>query len=264
MKSGFTAAAALALALAATTASAGVVISEQMVVNNQGSVQKTEQTVMVQGHKQKVINGDEEQLITDLDAGSIYVITPKTRQFFQLTIPPVGLVAMKMALEGSGIALKITGATSNVAGYACQDYAGSLVLVHHDISVSKCVASGAPGAKEFVAFQQALADKLRPAHLVPKGKVPDGIPVSSTITRKVALFKPPPGFPPAQAAKMNEGLAKFKPTIISTTVTKIEVKDLPADTFVVPAGYTKQEAPKMPTFMSGKPPAAAPAAPAAH
>ena len=81
MKSGFTAAAALALALAATTASAGVVISEQVVVNNQGSVQKTEQTVMVQGHKQIVINGDEEQLITDLDAGSIYLITPKTRQF---------------------------------------------------------------------------------------------------------------------------------------------------------------------------------------
>jgi hypothetical protein len=47
--------------------------------------------------------------------------------------------------------------------------------------------------------------------------------------------------PADQAAKLNEMLAKRPPMTTSTTVTKITAQELPADTFVVPAGYQKQE-----------------------
>jgi hypothetical protein len=133
------------------------------------------------------------------------------------------------------------------------------------------VASDAPGAKEFVEFQKAMADKLKRTPLKHKGDIPDGIPVSSTAAITVTLAGVPRGMAPEQAAKLKAQLEKLKPTTSSTTVSKIEVKDLPADTFVVPAGYKTPEG-RLPTHLvtPGSPPvspgsstkAAAPAAPA--
>jgi hypothetical protein len=273
MKSGFTAATALVVALAAGTASAGVVISQEIV--NQTGAQKTDQTVMVQGHKQKVITGDNEEMITDLDAGAIYLIQPKTKRFFQGKFPPAGAFAMRMIWGGSSIELKKTGATHEVAGYACNDYTGSAAFAHHVLSVTKCVAIGAPGAREFVEFQKAMADKLKGTALVAKSEIPDGIPVSSSLTTAQAPWTPPRVIPPAQARKLQEAMAKYKPITNQTTVSKIEVKDIPAEAFVPPAGYTKGLSPdvlprlqvmqmKHPGSPAAAPtPAAAPAAPAA-
>jgi hypothetical protein len=278
MKSGFTAATALLVAIAATSASAGVVISQEIV--NQTGARKTNQTVMVQGHKQKVITGDDEEVITDLDAGTIYLIQPKIKRAFPGKFPPTGAFAMRMVLGGSSVELKKTGATHEVAGYACNDYTGSAAFAHHVLSVTKCVAGGAPGAKEFVEFQKALADKLKLTRLVAKSEVPDGIPVSSSFTTTQAPWTPPRAFPPGTAKKLQQAMAKYKPITNQTTVSKIEVKDIPAEAFAVPAGYTKGQSPDviprlqvrpgpgMPPLTKGiapgSPPApAAPAAPAA-
>jgi hypothetical protein len=271
MKSTVAATTALALALAATTASAGVVISQKLV--NQTGAHKTNQTVMVQGHKQKIITGDQE-IVTDLDAGMMYFIRPKTKQFFEAKFPPTGMLAMKMIWEGSTVELKKTDSTRKVAGYACQDYTGSASISRHNLDVTKCVASDAPGAKEFVEFQKAMAQKLEGTTAAPKGEIPDGIPVSSTTTSAPLPFTPPRGFPPEQAARLNAAIAKYKPATSHITVSKIEVKDIPADTFVVSAGYTKGEAQEQlpPQLMSiprrhpatpGTAPAA-PTAPAPH
>ena len=239
MKFTVAAATALALAMAATTASAGVVISQEMV--NQTGAQKTDQTVMVQGHKQKVITGDDEEIITDLDAGAIYVIIPKTKQFFQGKFPPTGPFAMKIIWGGSTVELKKSGGTDKVAGYACNDYTGSASFARHVLTVTKCVASDAPGAKEYVEFQKAMAAKLKGTRLMATGEIPDGIPVSSSLTTAQAPWTPPPRLPPEHVKKLQEAMAKYKPVTVNTTVSKIEVKDLPAETFAVPAGYTKGE-----------------------
>jgi hypothetical protein len=71
-----------------------------------------------------------------------------------------------------------------------------------------------------------------------------------------------------------EAMAKGnKPVTFNTTVSKIEVKDLPAETFAVPAGYTKGETQPITPHLLKKPgqspaspgAAAAPApAPAPH
>ncbi len=243
MKSGFTAAIALLVAIAATSASAGVVISQEIV--NQTGARKIDQTVMIQGHKQRVITGDNEEIITDLDAGTMYIIKPKLKGYFKAQFPPVGALVTKFMWRGSSIELKKTGATHEAAGYACNDYAGSTAFARHVLNLTKCVASAAPGAKEYVEFQKAMADKLKGTRLATKSEVPDGIPVSSNLIITQAHWTPPRAFPPAQAKQLEERLAKLKPATLDTTVSKIEVKDLPAEAFALPAGYTEGPSPDL-------------------
>lgn len=237
MKLGFTAAAALGLVIAAAGAHAGVVISENVVVK-QNTEKKTEQTVTIQGHKQKVI-GEDQEFVTDMDGGKIYIIKPKARQYYESGFPPSGVVAMKMVMEGAMIELKKSGATHKVAGYACQDYTGFMYIPRHKLELTQCVASDAPGASEYMAFQKAMADKLKGKPLARKGQIPDGIPVSSILTMSPLPYKPPRVLSPGAAALMTATMAKEKPRIATTTVSKIEVKEVAADTFAVPSGYTK-------------------------
>jgi hypothetical protein len=126
--------------------------------------------------------------------------------------------------------------------------------------VIECVASNAPGAKEYVAFQRAMAQKLKGSPLEEKGEVPDGIPVSAIITVTQQAFAVTGGVPPDMLAKQQAEMDKH-PTVTRIGVTKIEVKDIPAAEFTVPAEFKKQEMPKL--TIKPNPAAAAPA-PAAH
>ncbi len=238
MKSGFTAAAAIALAIAATSASAGVVISQELAASNQPVGRKTDQTVMIQGHKRIVVTGDQE-VVTDLDAGKMYLIDTKDKQFRQISFPPASAPEKMFMQQGISVEFKKTGWHQQVAGYDCQVYSGIRPVLGGAFVASECVASGAPGAKEYVEFQKAMAAKLKGTPMAIKGEIPDGIPVSSTMIRTVSRFIPPRGVTPEQAAKINAALAKHKPPSSFTTVTKIEAKNIAADKFAVPAGYTK-------------------------
>jgi Domain of unknown function (DUF4412) len=242
MKSTVAAAAAIVLALAATTASAGVVINQEVTQPLQPNVPKIEQTVMIQGHKQKTITGDR-QFIIDLDAGKAYFIMPKKKSYMQMPFPPATGMQRMIARNELPIGVKKSTRTDNVAGYPCTDYAGDVPIVQSTIKITQCVASDAPGAKEYVAYQKALADKLKGTVMANKDEVPDGIPVLTINARFVNKFTPSPKMPPELAAKMVAAMAKVKPFVTHTTVTKIEVKDLPADTFVVPAEYSSTHAP---------------------
>jgi hypothetical protein len=241
MKSTVAAATALVLALAATTASAGVVVSQHLVIHHQAGDRESDQTVMVQGHKRKLITGDTVTLI-DLDAGKMYFIRPKEKQFIPVKFPPAGMFARVMMREGMSIGFTKTGATHKEAGYDCQEYSGSTVVAFSTINMTECVAGGAPGAKEFVEFQKAMVEKLKGTPLEPKGEIPDGVPVSSSLTTAQKPYTPPPSIPPEAAKRMQDALAKAnQPTTSTTTVTKIEVRDLPADTFVVPKDFAERQ-----------------------
>jgi hypothetical protein len=242
MKSTVAAAIALALAIAATTASAGVVLSQDVVASsNTGSI-KSEQTVMVQGHKQKIVSADQETIV-DLDAGKVYFLYPKAKQYLQTNFPPPGLLAVDMALYRFAIQWKKTTGTDKAAGYACQDYAGVTEAGSMILKAIECVASDAPGAKEFTEFNQAMADKLKGKLRVNTSELPEGVPLIEISNRVPFPFRPVPGISPEISAKIQARMAKNKPITRETTVSKIEVKDLPADTFVVPAEYSKGKTP---------------------
>ncbi len=51
----------------------------------------------------------------------------------------------------------------------------------------------------------------------------------------------PHALPPETAAKLKEQFANRPPVVTKTEVTKVSAKDLSADTFEIPAGYTKRE-----------------------
>jgi len=264
MKSTAAAAAVLALALAATTASAGVVISQERVVHSQSGDRKSDQTLMVQGHKERLVLGDR-AFITDLDAGKIYLLNSKAKQFAEAKFPPTGVLAAMFVREGLSVGFKNAGTSKKIAGYDCQDYVGTAPYAWTSVNVAECVAAGAPGAKEFVEFLKARAEKLKGSRLEAKGDIPDGIPVASLTTFTPATFPGRPGMDPKQVKQVQDELAKHKPVVTAVTVSKIEVKDLPADTFTVPADYKEQqvETPNLPK-MHGAMPVTPPAAPDTH
>jgi len=255
------AAAALTLvAMAATTAPAGVVISQDVAVTNQAGEKKSQQTVMVQGNKQKVIT-PERVFITDLDAGKLYVLAVAKKTYAQLEIPPKGTPGTALASDGLFLQYEKGSGTGKQGKYDCQDYAGAQTVGRLKLEATECVASAAPGAQEFVAFRKALAEQLKKSPLASKGETPDGIPMSSTLTTSFMPFPIPDGVAPDMAAKMKAADAGKKPNIKKIKVTKIEVKDLPAATFVVPADFSQQGAPPMlrlPVPSAGASPAAAP------
>jgi hypothetical protein len=243
MKFTVAAATAVVFALAATTASAGVVISQEVVRTDTTGEHKAEETVMIQGHKRKEIAGDQ-NVITDLDAGERYFINTTRKLISPMAFPPSGMYERILAREGISVELKKTGGTHKVAGYDCQDYAGSTIIASSNVSLTECVASAAAGAREFVEFRKAMVQKLEGLPLQPKGEIPDGIPVSSTVSWVLLPATPPKGFPPEMVAQLKAAAAKNKPITTRTTVSKIEVKEIPADTFVPPADYNKAEIPE--------------------
>jgi hypothetical protein len=264
MKFTLAAAVASALAIAATTASAGVVISQTAVATSPTSVRTTPQTVMIEGRKQKIVDAHHET-ITDLDAGVIYALNPAMKNFVKTTIPPRGMIAGVMANEGMGVGYQKAAGTDKAAGYACQDYSGTAMTINTRLEVTQCAASDAPGAKEYVDFHKALADKLKGSPLEPKGEVPDGIPVKSKTAFIQVPIPLPRQFDPKVAAQYDANIAAANrnPPNTAITVTKIEVKDLPADTFTVPKEYKEQQLqPAMRTIPGLPRPVMPPSAPA--
>jgi hypothetical protein len=238
MKTLTAAAAAISIALAAAPALAGVVITQQQTINAQSGQQKRDQTVMVQGNKQKMITGDHE-IITDLDKGVMYVIEPTRKDYLEIPFPPRGPMAAAMARK-STLSFKKSGQSRKVAGYSCEDYKGTGESMAGDYTVTECVSLSAPGAKEFNAFEKLMASKLKGTGMAPSGDVPQGVPLASDSVVNMNKLNMP-GMSPEQQQKLQEMMAKRKPTTTSTVVTKIEEKKLPEDTFVVPAGFTKRE-----------------------
>jgi hypothetical protein len=219
---------------------------------------------MLQGNKRKVITKDR-IFIIDLDLGRMFVLVPATKKGGDVPFPPTSYLLTYLAQQGVSLEFKKGPGTGKVAGYECQDYAGSQRIGRMQIEGTECVASAAPGAQGYVAFIKAMNAKLKGTPLQPKGEVPDGIPVSSTVTTSLIPYPVPKNFPPDLTAKYKADLAKQKPQVTRIAVTKIEVKDVAASEFVIPAEYLKRSPTPTGTPGAAASPAAKPApSPASH
>jgi len=235
--------AALAIFAASAVVHAGVVVTEQEVID-QGNGQPVtrNRTVMIQGNKQKMVT-DRAQVVTDLDNGKMYLINPEKKQYVEMPFPPQGPMAQMMAQRMSTLSFKKTGAASKtISGYSCEQYAGAGSMMGNQYSVNGCFSTKAPGARDFDTFQKTMAAKVKGTAMAMQGEVPDGVPMQLDSTTKITNFSMP-GMSPEQAAKLKTMLANRPPVVSKTTVQQIASKDLPADTFAVPAGFTKQEMP---------------------
>jgi Domain of unknown function (DUF4412) len=273
--------AGMTLAMAAIPAAAGVVIQQKQHVTSGTNARDSEQTISVQGNKQKMVT-ERHTIITDLDGGKMYVLDPKAKTYFEIAFPPQGQMASMMAAStNAAMNFKKAGSSREVAGFKCTDYDGGGHMMAGDYTVKECFSTTAPGAAEFAKFEKNMADKLKSAGTTAAtGEVPGGVPLALDSTMKMGKVNIP-GMSPDQAAKINDMMAKRPPVMTSTVVEKIEAKKLADADFTVPADFTKRELPG-PGSMMMKPgamkmppgagaPAAAPAAapagapsPAAH
>jgi len=218
-------------------ARAGVVIDEQVTVVEGGAPAVTHnRELMVQGHKEKMIS-ERNMFVIDLDKGTMMLIDPKQKVYAEMPFPPQGMS------NGAGKQLDLnfqkTGKKSKVLDYRCEEYRGAGKTMMAAVSTSGCFSTSAPGAAEFTEFTQAMGTKLKNAQAM-GGKMPSGIPLTMDSTRTMNAGFSVPGMAPAQAARLKEMMAKQGPQTTKTVVTKIATRDLPADTFVAPAGYERR------------------------
>ncbi len=259
--------AGMTLAITALPAAAGVVITQKQHVTSGPNTRDTEQTISVQGNKQKMVS-ERRTMITDLDKGKIYVLDPNAKTYFEIEFPPHGPMATAMAANtDASMNFKKSGTTRDIAGYKCVDYDGGGHVMAGDYSVKECFSTTAPGAEEFAAFEKKMADKLKSTGTATgNGEIPGGVPLALDATMKMGNVNIP-GMAPEQAAKINEMMAKRPPVTTSTRVEKIERKQLADADFAIPADFTKRELPAPGMMKPGAvkiaPPAGAPS-PAAH
>lgn len=255
----------MTLGLSALPAAAGVVITQKQHVTNGQNSRDSEQTISVQGNKQKVVT-DRHTIITDLDKGMIYIIDPQQKSYFEMEFPPKGEMERKMiqANAKAQMNFKKAGTSREIAGYKCNDYNGGGHIMAGDYTVKECFSKNAPGAEEFSAFEKNMADKLKSTGTSETGggEVPEGVPLALDATTKMGNVSIP-GMAPEQAAKINEMMKNRPPVMTSTIVQKIETQQLASDTFTVPAGFTKRELPAGPGNLGGMRPGGAKIAPGA-
>ena len=255
--------AALMIFAGSSAAHAGVVVTEQEVID-QGNGQPVtrSRTVMIQGNKQKMVT-DRAQVVTDLDNGTMYLMNPEKKQYVEVPFPPSGPMAQMMTQRMSTLSFKKTGGSKTINGYACQEYTGAGSMMGNEYKVNGCFSTKAPGATDFDSFQKTMASKVKGTAMAMQGEVPDGVPMELDSTTKMTNFSMP-GMSPDQAAKLKQMFANRPPVVSKTTVTQIASKDLPGDTFKVPAGFSKQPMPHSPmggAAPAGPPPAASPKSP---
>ncbi len=260
--------AGMTLAMTALPAAAGVVITQKQHVASGANSRDTEQTISVQGDKQKMVT-ERRTMIIDLGKGAMFVLDPKTKTYFQMDFPPKGAMATMMAASrDAAMNFKKAGTTRDIAGYNCTDYDGGGHVMQGDYTVKECFSTSAPGADEFAAFEKQMTDKLKSASgSSANGEVPGGVPLAMDASMKMGLGAVNiPGMAPDQAAKIKEMMAKRPPIVTSQVVEKIESKKLAESDFAIQSDYTKKEMPTAPGpgAMRMAPPAAASASPAAH
>jgi hypothetical protein len=212
--------------LLAGAAQAGVVVEEQQTIDHGGGSSTNKVVVMVQGNKQKYVIGNGQQSsITDLDNGTRTMIIDSRKLYVEMPFPPKAMAAQQGDTKGA-LSFKPTGAHEKIAGYSCDDYNGLGSLGNHEMTVAGCFSTSAPGAGNFTAFQKVMAEKVK------------GTPMA-------LITDTPAGIPLKIDTKLTEKGGARPPTVTHMMVSKVEERNLSADTFVPPKGYTKQEIPTM-------------------
>ena len=203
--------AGMTLAMTALPAAAGVVITQKQHVSSGTNSRDSEQTISVQGNKQKMVT-EKHTIITDLDVGKMYVLDPNAKTYFEIEFPPKGqMAAMMAASTNAAMNFKKAGTTRDIAGFKCADYDGGGHMMSGDYTVKECFSTTAPGAEEFAAFEKNMAAKLKSAGTTTaNGEIPGGVPLALDSTMKMGNVKIP-GMAPEQAAKINEMMAKRPP-----------------------------------------------------
>jgi hypothetical protein len=206
---------------------AGVVMAEtSTALLPDGETTFQHKTIYIQGNKQK-IERPGIAAITDLDKSLIYVIDRNHHAFAQ-----VPLRALTGASAGRSqseiIQLNRTGQTRIIAKQRCTEYRATEANKLERITISACVSTSAPGAKEVSAFEHKMVARLE-RESAGRTSGSDSTGVMLEKRSLVRLRVPDPAHP---------GAYRTASVVAETQVKQIKLAQLPPDTFEPPKGFS--------------------------
>ena len=228
----------------AGTLCAGVVMTETSTTSGPtGETSSLDRTVYVQGNKQKVERSGV-TTITDLDNSIIYIIDNKDRAYTEVPLHAFGSSEQADArgeiiepfekiepgnARGDTVQLNKTGETRVIADHPCNEYRASEGNKLERVTISACVSTSAPGAKEVSEFERKMAVRL-------SGRESERLSGNDSamlmLEKQSVLSFRVPDLSRHQAYRTGSLLAK-------TRVNEIQVKTLSAATFKPPKGFSK-------------------------
>jgi heat shock protein HslJ len=211
----------------AGTLCAGVVMAETSTTNGPTGETSQNRTVYVQGNKQKVERSGV-TTITDLDNSIIYIIDKKDRTYTEVPLQALSPWEPGGA-RGETIQLSKTGEKRVIADHFCNEYRANGGNKEERVTISACVSTSAPGAKELLEFERKMAARLggrESERLNGHGSTILMLEKQSVVSFRV------PDLSRHQAYRTASLLAE-------TRVDEIQVKTLSAATFELPKGFSK-------------------------
>jgi hypothetical protein len=226
--SGASAAVLLVLASAGSLF-AGVVMAETSFAESpNGEISSQDKTVYVQGNKQKVERGGVAE-ITDLDKSVIYIIDKRDRIYTEM---PLQALSSSEAdnMQGETI-LRKTGEIRVIANHPCSEYRTIEGNKLERVTISVCVSTSAPGAREMSEFARNMVARLGGRN---SERSAEDDPAGLMLEKQSVLSFRVPDRSRGKAYHMLSVLAE-------TRVSKIQLQPLPPETFKPPEGYSKLE-----------------------
>ena len=218
----------LALASAGCSFAGVVMIETSFGKSPAGDIPALDKTIYVQGNKQKVDRGAVAE-ITDLDKGIIYIVDKHQRVYTEL--PLKVLSSSDADNEQDEPILKKTGKIRVVANQPCNEYRTVERNKLEQATISACVSTSGPGAKELSEFARNMVTRLSDQR---SNRSSEHDTAGLLLDKQSALsFKVPD--PSGRKAYQTASL------LAETRVKQIRLQPLPPETFRPPVGYSKLE-----------------------
>jgi hypothetical protein len=227
LSSGIAGAAILLMLASAGRLFAGVVIAETSFAKGPNEqISSQDKTVYVQGNKQRIELGNVTE-ITDLDKNVVYIVNKHDRTFAEMPLrAPSSSQPDGMQDQ---VILKKTGEVRLIANHPCSEYRRVEGNELEHVTITACVSTSAPEAKELSGFAHNIATRVtgrkfeRPAEKGPAGLMLD--------KQSVLCFRVPDS-----SRGRTYRTASY---LVETRVNKISQQPLPPATFNPPDGYSK-------------------------
>jgi hypothetical protein len=211
----------------ARTLFAGVVMAETSTAKGpDGQANSQVKTIYLQGNKQRV---DRQNIaaITDLDKNIVYIVDKQHRAYAELPLQALSR-APGISTHDEGIKLDRTGKVRMIANQPCSEYRASEGDKLEHVTISACVSTSAPGAREISEFERKMIARLDGHEATPSSGPQAALMLEK---RSVVSFRIPDPSPhrPYRTASL----------LAETRVNNIQLKPLPPETFKPPKGFNK-------------------------
>jgi len=214
----------------------------------------------IKGTRQRtdqMMGGKTQSLIIDIDGRRFVSLDAKKKSALVTPLDAISKELEKVGIGALQATLKKTAQTKQVAGFPCTIHdinlslpfsptgdAGQGMDLTMVLSGTVCLSTAAPGLADYQAFYKAAADSGFIFGDPRAAKSPTGAAQAkayAALTRKMAeagmALESHVNITASGDNPMAGMFAKLAKSEITTTITKIETGNLPADAFEIPAGY---------------------------